>query len=332
MTEQGILDYEEDLESLYVALSSDLEKELSYIYNTFSTDGKITYDKVRYKLDNKKLNQFKRILKTIYAKYDLNIITKDLLNTTKKLFDRKNISVLEYIQFMCLYHITELAVQNSEYVYNILYDTYLANYCVDFYYFMNGVQKEIEYIPVSSQDIVVAVKNKWNGATYMERIENSCKQLYQELSTNIPRFIAMSLPLTEAMNRIDKILNVRQNYDKTIIRTSGDYINNEAHKKMMENLNVDSYRYVAVLDNRTTEGCRNLNGSVFKLSEAKLGINFPPLHFNCRSSVSPNLSESYLRGIQQNKGISRKNFIQDWLKSVLPDNEHYIIPYITRYL
>ena len=40
-----------------------------------------------------------------------------------------------------------------------------------------------------------------------------------------------------------------------------------------------------LLDNRTSKICRGMNGTIWKLSEAVEGYNYPPLHSNCRSTT-----------------------------------------------
>ncbi|MGL5051574.1 MAG: minor capsid protein, partial [Fusobacteriaceae bacterium] len=36
---------------------------------------------------------------------------------------------------------------------------------------------------------------------------------------------------------------------------------------------------------RTSDVCKSLNGKIFKIKDAKVGINCPPLHPFCRSTL-----------------------------------------------
>ncbi len=63
----------------------------------------------------------------------------------------------------------------------------------------------------------------------------------------------------------------------------------------MRNAGVDSYEFIAVLDNRTSMKCRSRDGEVYPLEEKSVGFNYPPLHPRCRSTVAPFI-----------EGISRK--------------------------
>ena len=46
---------------------------------------------------------------------------------------------------------------------------------------------------------------------------------------------------------------------------------------------MEKYRFDAVLDKKTSEKCRDLDGKVFLLKDAEEGKNYPPMHPNCRS-------------------------------------------------
>lgn len=45
---------------------------------------------------------------------------------------------------------------------------------------------------------------------------------------------------------------------------------------------VEKYRFLSEEDERTCEDCYSLNDQVFKVDEAIVGINFPPIHNHCR--------------------------------------------------
>ena len=42
------------------------------------------------------------------------------------------------------------------------------------------------------------------------------------------------------------------------------------------------YKVKSARDEKTCERCRNLNGKIYKVEEAKFGENFPPFHLGCR--------------------------------------------------
>lgn len=73
-----------------------------------------------------------------------------------------------------------------------------------------------------------------------------------------------------------------------LLRTEGNRIHNEVVKNNLIKDKYKQYIYCAILDNRTTEDCKDLDGSIFYLSEYEVGVNAPPMHPNCRSYIIGN--------------------------------------------
>ena len=69
---------------------------------------------------------------------------------------------------------------------------------------------------------------------------------------------------------------------KAVAKTMLTTVSNEAELEALNNSSVKKYEYVATLDERTCPVCGRMDGKVFPLDKAKAGVNFPPMHPNCR--------------------------------------------------
>jgi uncharacterized protein with gpF-like domain len=49
---------------------------------------------------------------------------------------------------------------------------------------------------------------------------------------------------------------------------------------------IEKYEYMATLDSRTSAKCSGLDGKIFDLKDKEVGVNYPPAHPHCRSSVA----------------------------------------------
>ena len=78
---------------------------------------------------------------------------------------------------------------------------------------------------------------------------------------------------------------------KKIVRTEGTAITNEVGLEMFQEEGYKKYIYSSVIDSRTTEICRELDGMEFDISKAERGVNFPPMHVNCRSGFEIKLEK-----------------------------------------
>jgi len=71
----------------------------------------------------------------------------------------------------------------------------------------------------------------------------------------------------------------------TIARTETVRLANQGLKDMYVENEVKSYRYLAAIDERTSDICRELDGQVFLTKDGAPGVNMPPMHVMCRSSI-----------------------------------------------
>lgn len=149
-----------------------------------------------------------------------------------------------------------------------------------------------------------------NAATWMREKEFFVTDLLDEAITKDVRGILVNALKTGELNDVvaDKIWTAFENYIgdpdvlrdgeplsaarlETIVRTNLTDAYN--HGRMMEYTSDDmlpflnAIRYSAILDSRTTEVCRFLDGKCFTPEDPDLTDLLPPNHFNCRSIVVP---------------------------------------------
>lgn len=74
---------------------------------------------------------------------------------------------------------------------------------------------------------------------------------------------------------------------RLLVRTEANAIFNESVRDVIDkNPLVKGYRFRAVLDSRTSKTCQEHDGKYIPKEDVKPGVNFPPLHPNCRSTVT----------------------------------------------
>lgn len=81
------------------------------------------------------------------------------------------------------------------------------------------------------------------------------------------------------------VFNTTTREAEALVRTSANFISNEAHFQTYEENEdvVERYEYVATLDARTTLICASLDGEEFRVKDANAPR--PPQHFRCRSTT-----------------------------------------------
>ena len=70
-----------------------------------------------------------------------------------------------------------------------------------------------------------------------------------------------------------------------LVRTELNYVQNQSALDGIREAGLEYYQFCATLDGRTSQRCRELDGDIFPVKDAKPGENMPPLHPRCRSTV-----------------------------------------------
>lgn len=87
---------------------------------------------------------------------------------------------------------------------------------------------------------------------------------------------------TRAANNRDGLMNKFKNQSNSVLATALQHITSVSQNQY-ERIFYERYRWVAILDSRTTQICRSRNGKTWAYGKGPV----PPAHYNCRSKIVP---------------------------------------------
>ena len=183
------------------------------------------------------------------------------------------------------YEIDKITNNNEKEVGSFLEDTY-----TDTYYHtlfdndkFNGFASS--YSSISPDVVRRAVNSKYFGNNYSTRVWNNEKNLMYVLNQEIPRGLTLGYNPKKLARLVDKKLDTNYNNTVRLIRTEYAKTLNDATIQGYKACGIKQYEILATLDSRTSDICRSLDGNVYDVSEAEVGINYPPFHPNCRTTT-----------------------------------------------
>lgn len=141
---------------------------------------------------------------------------------------------------------------------------------------------------------------KFQGKNFSERIWGNTDILAKQLKEKLAVAIATGQSLDKTSRDIRERFGVSKYYADRLIRTESNYFHNMATLDSYRSMGIEEFQFVATLDRRTSEVCQHADGKVFKVKDAIVGINVPPLHPNCRSTIVP-----YLKNYQPKTRVYR---------------------------
>jgi len=125
---------------------------------------------------------------------------------------------------------------------------------------------------------------KWhiNKESYVEDMLFYKGRLQQDILKELNRGIIYDQDIS-----VEKAFKTLKNSTKAMIDTECTYAERQGVKSAFDNENIKKYRYLATLDTKTCEDCSELDGKVFLVKDAEVGVNYSPMHPHCRCVMIP---------------------------------------------
>ena len=153
----------------------------------------------------------------------------------------------------------------------------------------SGVSGAFDLIPQSRINEIL--KTNWSGEHFSKRVWGNTQALADGLKNDMLVGIMAGKSEDKMAEDIMNRCSVGAFEARRLVRTETTYISNKAELEGYKELDIEEYEFSACLDSRTSEICNKLDGRRFKLSEAKAGVNLPPMHPFCRSTTLPVLPD-----------------------------------------
>lgn len=154
-----------------------------------------------------------------------------------------------------------------------------------------GIGADFAFSKIDDNMMTALLNENWSGANYSQRIWGNTDLLAESLSEIIGGAMMSGQSIQKTSRQIRERFNVSKYYADRLVRTETNHFNNEADAMAYEEMDVDKYVFLATLDTRTSTICQEMDYKVFDLKDRQVGVNFPPMHPNCRSKTRAYMGE-----------------------------------------
>lgn len=274
-----------ELSALYRDAFRSIEKEVNDFMMKYAVDHKLDYATVTQTLTPIDLAEYNQKIEELYAMYrdtgsEYIKIEIDRLNA------RAKITRLQALQDAINVELTKVTHEYQMTLEDTLIGLFTEQY------------KEVSELlgimaPVINREAIkTIIEYPYAGKMFSDRIWDNKDALVKHIKQNLTAGIIRGDSIQKMSRQLKKDLNVLYYQAERLVRTETNYAMNQGHLKGYADSGVvEKYEFLAAIDSRTSKLCKNQNGKVYKLSDATVGVNYPPLHPNCRSTVIPVLED-----------------------------------------
>ena len=126
---------------------------------------------------------------------------------------------------------------------------------------------------------------KWTGEAYSDRIWSNTGALASSVKDELLVSLMTGRSARATAQVIAERFEAGQNKARRLVRTESAFFHNQMELLSYEDAEITRYKFVAVLDKRTSHICQQHDNKVYNTDEAVPGVNYPPLHPWCRSTT-----------------------------------------------
>lgn len=143
------------------------------------------------------------------------------------------------------------------------------------------------------------VNQKWDSKNYSSRVWGNKKGLADKVMKHITTGFIQGHDYKKMSDRLVKDMNVGYYEARRILQTETTGAIENAKAQIFKDLGVTKYKFIATVDDRTSEICRSLDGKIFDMKDRQIGVNCPFMHPFCRSTTVPIIDYSALGKIKE---------------------------------
>ncbi|MGE7024555.1 minor capsid protein [Solibacillus cecembensis] len=283
----------------YDKAQKDIQFEIDKIFETFGTNGQLSPSEAKKILNQRIPNPLLGVAKKIYLNIKDKRIKRWLLTRMNAPTYRARITRLEALKenaYLQSKIIADAEIQASTAGYmKIIRDTYYRT----MYDVHRGLGVGFEFAAMPESNIESILKNPWSGKHFSERVWDNTDTLASQISEVITAGFMSGTSTRKMIQDLAERMGVGKFAASRLIRTETTYMANAAEMESYKEAEVDEYMFLATLDMRTSPQCQEQDKEVYKVKDAKPGVNMPPMHVFCRSTTRAYFGAQTLKNIQR---------------------------------
>ncbi|MEG0297613.1 MAG: minor capsid protein [Clostridium sp.] len=269
---------------------NQIEEDIYKIYSQYAVDNKMSYQESLNYLTNGEVKELKKTLKWYIDTYKNKEKAKLYRNELQALSTKARIRRLEglkaNIRIQAL-KLEEILLDKQIDYYELTYRDGLLN---SVFNIINSTGIEVRYDLPGNEVTKKLLEYPWSGKNYSDKVWNITDNFVNKMDSILTTGLIQgksSKSIASELHKAGLGKNGKLYECQRLVRTESAFIAESATMDMYNKSNIEEYEFLATLDLRTSDICSSLDGKIFKREEAKIGINYPPIHPWCRSTTVP---------------------------------------------
>ena len=268
---------ERELLKSYKEAMNEIGKEISNLFYKYAKDNNLSYSDAKKYLNSSEFREFKRDLKS-YIKLIEEAGDEELLLELNTLAMKSRISRLEEMFYQCGKYINEVYENTNKKLTMVYSSTIKDTYYQTIFDIHKSIGVGVAFSYIDNDTIKEILAFPWSGRHYSQNLWINRTKLKNAMVQELTQMIIQGKGVKETSKALSKKLDADYKNCVRLIHTEHSYFMEQASQNAYIECDIDKYEILATLDKRTSKICQDLDGEVFNVKDAVIGVNMPPFH------------------------------------------------------
>lgn len=268
------------LDAIYRKKLNEVEGQLKDFYKEYAVNNNITEDIARSILTPKEFNAFNSKLRQ-WIKSGRYSDDKSFLATIERLKGTSKIDRLQRLQTELTAKLSDLKSEQIKTTETSLTNTYKDT---------EGATANIvenQFNQASEAKIRTVINSEFQERRLSGRVWTHRSNLRNKLITTLNDNFTEGKNWNDLKSDLKRTFGASDFEARRLLITETARINSVAKENSFSEAGFTHYQYIAVDDDKTTPICNGLDDKIFRIEDMKVGVNAPPVHIYCRSTIVP---------------------------------------------
>jgi SPP1 gp7 family putative phage head morphogenesis protein len=300
---------EKELVRTYRTAGEAIKTLLAELYTKYGENNQLSYvDAIKALNPAELFDYHTRLQRTIQRLK--GTVSEPLLLELDKLYNMQEVNRLQGTINQMQAELLEMGYMEQLTLEDSLYGQYEENYYHSIYDVQSGVGVGVRFNMLPKAAIRQAILTPWTGDMFSDNIWENKRNLTRNLRKTITNGLIKGEGYRVMAKNLNNDMNAGYKNALRIVRTETAHVVAEATGKGYESSGIVSqYIIIATLDKRTSGVCQTKDNKVYKLAERQVGVNYPPFHPNCRTTVAAYFDDTDLSTVERiARGEDGKNY------------------------
>lgn len=286
-----------ELEDLHQRMQKEIDDDITVWHKKVATANGISMADAKKLMSRKDRKEFQWTLEEYeqHAKADLlsGVTSANVMNASANW----HLSYLDGMKLQLEHHVDKLYKNIDSKTRNHFKESLNENYLNTAFELQKGIGiGEKMEVPYDERKLENILRTPWasDGKNFSNRIWRDRTQLVNNLQKNLSESVIRGDSDTDMIQALSKDEKKAEFNTRRLVETESAFFDSESERQCCEDFGIEKYRFLAVLDMKTSDICQELDNKVFLEKDRQVGVNAPPMHPFCRSTTAPVIDEDFL--------------------------------------